>query len=106
MNTRTYKEAVNTTLGFFKDGYSTKDLQDLQRGLDVIGIKGDSTLSVKRLITGLQNAKSLNRLDDSIEERGKTLETLNSKINVAEGILSAYEKKHAQKIRRGHESRG
>lgn len=94
--TRTYREVVETTAGFLEDGYTIGHLKALRNGLKTV--KNQPVNSLSRLLQGLQNVKSLNQLDDRIEERSKTLETLNSKINTAEGILTAYEKNMLKKV--------
>jgi len=55
-------------------------------------------LTLKRLIIGLQNIKSLSDFEDLIEEKSKTLETFNTKITAAEGTLNVLEKNIINKI--------
>ena len=96
--TRTYREVVETTADFLEDSYSIEQLKALRNGLKAVAVKNQPETSLTRLLQGLQNVKSLNQLDDRIEERGKTLDTLNSKINTAEGILTAYEQNILKKL--------
>ena len=89
--TMTFRKAVEVTEAFLEDGYSIPTLKHLRAGLNGIALKGKSQQSVNRLILGLQNVKSLRKLDDIIEEREKTLQMLNSNINQTKGELDTYQ---------------
>jgi chromosome segregation ATPase len=76
LKTKTYKEAVDVTISFLRDGYSKEDLLALKHGVDAIGILDDPALSLERLVRGLMQLKTLSKLDDSIEEKRTELESL------------------------------
>jgi len=80
LQTATFREAVAIVSSFFRDGYSTKDLISLKKGVDILGIKGNQTLSLKRLMDGLSKQTSLTNLGDTLGEKKKELTTLNKAI--------------------------
>lgn len=77
--TRSYREAVETTCGFFEDGYSFTDLNSLRSGLKAVAIKEKPQISLSRLMNGIQNSKSLSHLTDLIEEETERLKPLTRK---------------------------
>ncbi|MFH0896454.1 MAG: hypothetical protein V1850_00190 [Candidatus Bathyarchaeota archaeon] len=89
--TRMYRGAVEITDGFLKDGYSIPDLKALRKALEAIRLKGEPTASLNRLITGLQNMKTLNRINDEIDGKTSELNVLNSNISKAQGALNGYQ---------------
>jgi len=91
LKTQTFREAVAVTTHFFTGGYNTENLKSLKAGLDLLSVKGEPKLSLRRLVTGLQKAKSLTGLNNQIQEKGKELETLNTNISKAKGELNAYQ---------------
>lgn len=91
--TRSYREAVEVTENYLKDGYSIKDIKTLRRGLKAIEVKGRPKTSISRYIECLQSAKTLMNLYDKIDGGEKKLETLNSNISKVEGVLDAYKEK-------------
>lgn len=90
--TRSYRKAVDIVEDLIQDGYSFEDLNSLRSGLKAIALKGKPKVSLSEYLEGLQSFKTLNKLYDEIEEREKTLKTLNSNISVAKGELDAYQK--------------
>ena len=90
-NTKAYKKAVGVTESILKEGYSTKDLQALRRGLKAVAVKDNPDLSIARYIDGLQRIRSLTSLNDDIDTATKTHKTLLKNIKTAEGILSVYQ---------------
>jgi len=78
----TFKEAVATVRSLFRDGYSTKDIQSLKHGLDMLGIKGDPLLSISRLVKGLEKQRSLVALEDRVAEERKELTMLKKALAV------------------------
>jgi predicted nucleic acid-binding Zn-ribbon protein len=87
--TRTFQEAMNITGWFFSQGYRTEDLKSIKDAIELVGIKGDPTLSVDRLMRGVEEAGSLNNLRDNIKKSREELRTLRDNINSAEGKLTA-----------------
>lgn len=88
---RTIRNAVDMVTELFTEGYTTEDLRSLKTGLDLLGVKGDSTFSLRRLVTGLENVKNLTTLNNQIQEKEKQLKTLTANINKAKGELNSYQ---------------
>ena len=80
---------MNITGWFFSQGYKTEDLKSIKDGIELVGVKGDPTLSVDRLIRGIEEAGSLNNLRGTIKKSREELKTLQDEIVSAEGKLSA-----------------
>lgn len=68
-----YEKSIDWTLQLLEDGYTTADLRNLKSGLNLLDVKNDSQLSIKRLLMGLEKFKSLKTLADQIEEKEKSL---------------------------------
>lgn len=90
--TRSYRKVVDIVEGLIQDGYSFEDLKSIRNGLKVIALKGKPKVSLSEYLEGLQSFKTLNKLYDEIEEREKTLKTLNHNISLVKGELDAYQK--------------
>lgn len=89
--TRAHEEAVGVVTKLFLDGYTTPDLDSLRQGLNLLGIKGDSTLSIQRLVRGLDDVKTLFGLENSVRESRQELKTLRANIGKARGEFRAME---------------
>ena len=68
-----YEKSIDWTLQLLEDGYTAADLRNLKSGLNLLDVKNDSQLSIKRLLMGLEKFKSLKTLADQIEEKEKSL---------------------------------
>ena len=71
-----FASALKVMTSFFSDGYTPSDLQRIRQALNLIQIKDRHQLSINRLVSGLEEAKTLVGLTDQIAERRKELETL------------------------------
>ena len=89
LKTRNFHEAISIIHYFFGNGYNTEDLKRLKEGLDSLGVKSDPTLSIERLIRGLENVKTLTGLVEEIKKSRGELETLQANIAEAKGELKA-----------------
>lgn len=87
--TRTFQEAIKITVWFFTKGYKTADLKSIKDGIELVGVKDNPTLSIDRLIRGVDEAGSLNNIQDIIKKSKEELETLQDEIASAEGKLTA-----------------
>jgi len=92
VRTSTYKEAVSIVLYFFDAGYSPDDLKALADGLKVLGIAGDSHLSISRLVEGLRKMKTLHSLDEAISKKNLELDTLSKEMGAVKGKLRGFER--------------
>ena len=86
-HTVTFKETVATVSSLFGDGYSSEDVECLKHGLDMLGIKGDPLLSIRRLVEGLSKQKSLAILNENVIAKRQELETLKHEVAVIAGKL-------------------
>ena len=91
LRTSTYKEAVDITLSFFHDKYNTFELKRLKDGLNQIEIKGNPQLSINRLVSGIEDAKTLSKLKSKITETEKEYLTLTRNLDAAKGKLKSIE---------------
>jgi len=98
LNTATFREAVNLVCSLLRNGYSTADMESLKHGLKMLGIKGDPSASLKRLVKGLLKYKTLIALNDKIQALTKELKMLktaiseaNSELTVAKQIITIFE---------------
>lgn len=89
IKTSTFKEAVNTVVSFFSDRYNTKDLKRLKGGVDLLKIKDNPTLSIDRLIKGLEDVKTLSNLNDVITEKKIELDTIQKNMKSSKAKLNA-----------------
>jgi hypothetical protein len=102
LSTATFKEAVNLVCSLFRNGYSTADIESLKHGLKMLGIKGDPSASLTRLVKGLLKYKTLIALNDKIRALKKDLKMLktaiseaNSELTVAKQIITTFEEVRA-----------
>ncbi|MCW4043553.1 MAG: hypothetical protein NWE90_07520 [Candidatus Bathyarchaeota archaeon] len=89
IKTSTFKEAINTVVSFFSDRYNTKDIKRLKGGLDLLKIKDNPTLSIDRLIKGLEDVKTLSDLNDVITEKKIELDTIQKNMKSSKAKLNA-----------------
>ena len=87
--TQTLKDDVDEVSEFFKAGYNRNDLKTLRKDLDLPGIRDNPSLSLDRLVTGLEKFRNLVHLEDTIKESSKELETLQTNLSVTKGELTA-----------------
>jgi len=73
LQTAVHKQAISVVTKFFKDGYDSKDLLSLKYGLDTVGIAGDPTTSIARLVNGLKKEKNIFDLEERTAEKRKEL---------------------------------
>jgi len=89
VQTATYKDAVDMVHFLFSEGYSSQDVESLKHGLDMLGIKGDPLLSVRRLVEGLSKQKGLASLNENVIAKRQELTTLDGELAVTVGRLEA-----------------
>jgi len=93
VETVVFKDAVNIAKSFFEAGYGTEELEGLKRGIDVLGIRNNPSVSIRRLANGLAKMKNLMTLENRITAARKELDELNkartqakSEVKVAKGV--------------------
>jgi len=98
LKTGTFREAVAIVCSLFRVGYSTDDIKSLKNGLNMLGIKDDPLISIKRLVKGLLKYENLVALEDEIRAGEKGLEKLKraisdakSELKVAKQLTKAFE---------------
>jgi chromosome segregation ATPase len=87
--TAIYGTAVDVVKRLFRTGYSTKDITHLSEGLKTMGIKDDPQASLKRLVKGLEKAKSLIVLNEQIKEAEAELKAIQRDLNAAKAELKS-----------------
>lgn len=102
LSTATFGEAVNLVCSLLKNGYSPADIESFKHGLKMLGIKGDPSTSLTRLVKGLLKYKTLIALNDKTRALKKELKMLktaiseaNSKLKVAKQIITTFEEVRA-----------
>lgn len=84
-----WKEAQNVMLSFFKDGYDTATLIGLKRAVNVLVVKGNPRVTVKRLLDALGDMKELTEIEATLRQRKRELTRTQKELDKAKGSLKA-----------------
>jgi len=87
LKTGAFRKAVTIVCSLFRVGYCTDDIKQLSHGLNMLGIKDDPRLSIKRLMEGLLKYKNLVALQGEIRASEEELEKLKNAISNARSEL-------------------
>jgi chromosome segregation ATPase len=82
------EDAVTVVTVFFKAGYSVEEIKSLLAGLDIVGVAGDSELTIKRLVMALRKLKTIVLIDRKIAEKRTELTELEKAVGYAKSKLS------------------
>lgn len=83
-------ESIRILSTFYKDKYTSSDIEGIRIGLNTLGIKGNPRTSVKRLIETLGGELKLSRLRIEIDARRTELDTLVKTLESVKGQLNSY----------------
>lgn len=84
-----YEEANSVVKSFITEGYNSELLLSLLEALKSLAITGQKRLSIKRLIDGLNSARSLEELDSAILRKRAELKQVQYSFDAASGELEA-----------------
>jgi hypothetical protein len=83
-------ESIRILSTFYKDKYTSKDIEGIRIGLNILGISGNPRTSVKRLVDALRGELDISRLNTEIIAKSIELEKLVNVIEVAKGELNSH----------------
>jgi chromosome segregation ATPase len=89
LKTRSYQQAVSIAGWFFSQGYKTDDLKTIKNAIELVSIKGNTALSIDRLVRGIEEAGSLANIREEITRSKAELNTLREETASAKGKLAA-----------------
>ena len=85
-----YLVLLDLLFDFFKRGYTEDHFKMLLNGLKKLEIIGQPRASVMRLLKALEKIRTLEELDSAIQVKEATLAALQGKVNELSGVINAY----------------
>lgn len=84
-----WKDAQNVMLSFFRDGYDTATLISLKKAVNVLAVKGEPKVTVKRFLDAFGDIQGLSEIESTLREKKMELTRTRGELDRATGSLKA-----------------